>query len=262
MPVEDAFKDPAHPFRIAIVCAMWLTGFDVESLSTLYRDKPMKAHTLMQAIARACDARAHVRRKPATFRGNGAHRYQPFQGAGPRARRRRLRRAPQRHRDAIALDLSQIDCGKLREEFATKVRRKTNVRHDIRQIVERALAHMMATNPLSMGYYRRYQEIVADYNREKDRATIAKTFGLLVTLAAELDTEQRLRRARVQLRLRPGRRRHLRQRCHRRVARNPQIFKPRSSSRRGARNSRSCSTACSAVSWSVRSSSSGFAGAS
>ena len=53
MDVDDAFKDPQHPFRIAIVCAMWLTGFDVECLSTLYIDKPMKAHTLMQAIARA-----------------------------------------------------------------------------------------------------------------------------------------------------------------------------------------------------------------
>lgn len=51
--VETAFKNPAHPFRISIVCAMWLTGFDVECLSTLYIDKPMKAHTLMQAIARA-----------------------------------------------------------------------------------------------------------------------------------------------------------------------------------------------------------------
>ena len=51
--VEDAFKDPQHPFRIAIVCAMWLTGFDVECLATLYIDKPMKAHNLMQAIARA-----------------------------------------------------------------------------------------------------------------------------------------------------------------------------------------------------------------
>jgi type I restriction enzyme R subunit len=51
--VETAFKNPEHPFRVAIVCAMWLTGFDVESLSTLYIDKPMKAHTLMQAIARA-----------------------------------------------------------------------------------------------------------------------------------------------------------------------------------------------------------------
>ncbi len=51
--VEKAFKDPRHPFRVAIVCAMWLTGFDVECLSTMYLDKPMKAHTLMQAIARA-----------------------------------------------------------------------------------------------------------------------------------------------------------------------------------------------------------------
>src|SRR5436309_7407676 len=52
-PVEDAFKDPQHPFRVAIVCAMWLTGFDVECLATLYIDKPMRAHNLMQAIARA-----------------------------------------------------------------------------------------------------------------------------------------------------------------------------------------------------------------
>jgi len=51
--LDDAFKDPQHPFRIAIVCAMWLTGFDVECLATLYIDKPMRAHNLMQAIARA-----------------------------------------------------------------------------------------------------------------------------------------------------------------------------------------------------------------
>jgi type I restriction enzyme, R subunit len=43
--VETAFKNPQHRFRVAIVCAMWLTGFDVECLSTLYVDKPMKAHT-------------------------------------------------------------------------------------------------------------------------------------------------------------------------------------------------------------------------
>ena len=51
--LEDAFKKDDHPFRVAIVCAMWLTGFDVPTLSTLYLDKPLKAHTLMQAIARA-----------------------------------------------------------------------------------------------------------------------------------------------------------------------------------------------------------------
>ena len=53
VPVNEAFKDPVHSFRVAIVCAMWLTGFDVECLSALYSHKPMKAHTLMQAIARA-----------------------------------------------------------------------------------------------------------------------------------------------------------------------------------------------------------------
>lgn len=50
--LEDAFKAKEHPFRVAIVCAMWLTGFDVPTLATLYLDKPLKAHTLMQAIAR------------------------------------------------------------------------------------------------------------------------------------------------------------------------------------------------------------------
>jgi type I restriction enzyme R subunit len=51
--LESEFKDENNPFRIAIVCAMWITGFDVKSLSTLYIDKPLKSHTLMQAIARA-----------------------------------------------------------------------------------------------------------------------------------------------------------------------------------------------------------------
>ena len=51
--IEDRFKAPDNPLQLVFVCAMWLTGFDVENLSTLYLDKPMKGHTLMQAIARA-----------------------------------------------------------------------------------------------------------------------------------------------------------------------------------------------------------------
>ena len=47
------FKKPDDPFRIVFVCAMWMTGFDVQPLSTIYLDKPMKNHTLMQTIARA-----------------------------------------------------------------------------------------------------------------------------------------------------------------------------------------------------------------
>ncbi len=82
--VESAFKKEEHPFRVAIVCAMWLTGFDVPNLSTLYLDKPLKAHTLMQAIARAnrvhegknnglivdyCGILKNLRRALATFAG-------------------------------------------------------------------------------------------------------------------------------------------------------------------------------------------------
>jgi type I restriction enzyme R subunit len=51
--LEKDFKDEKHPFRFAIVCAMWITGFDVKSLSTMYIDKPLKSHMLMQTIARA-----------------------------------------------------------------------------------------------------------------------------------------------------------------------------------------------------------------
>jgi type I restriction enzyme R subunit len=84
MALDDAFKAPEHPLRVAIVCAMWLTGFDVPTLSTLYLDKPLKAHTLMQAIARAnrvaegknnglivdyCGILKHLRKALATFAG-------------------------------------------------------------------------------------------------------------------------------------------------------------------------------------------------
>lgn len=51
--MDKEFKKSESPFRIVFVCAMWLTGFDVKSLSCLYLDKPLKAHSLMQAIARA-----------------------------------------------------------------------------------------------------------------------------------------------------------------------------------------------------------------
>lgn len=52
-PLDEKFKDASHPLRIIFVCAMWMTGFDVPSCSTIYLDKPMKNHTLMQTIARA-----------------------------------------------------------------------------------------------------------------------------------------------------------------------------------------------------------------
>lgn len=51
--LAEKFKDEANPLRLVFVCAMWITGFDVPTCSTIYLDKPMKAHTLMQTIARA-----------------------------------------------------------------------------------------------------------------------------------------------------------------------------------------------------------------
>lgn len=51
--MDKEFKNPENPFRIVFVCAMWMTGFDVKCLSTIYLDKPLKSHTLMQTIARA-----------------------------------------------------------------------------------------------------------------------------------------------------------------------------------------------------------------
>ena len=51
--LDEKFKDTEDPLRLVFVCAMWLTGFDAPSCSTVYLDKPMRNHTLMQTIARA-----------------------------------------------------------------------------------------------------------------------------------------------------------------------------------------------------------------
>jgi len=51
--LSKKFKDPDDPFRLVFVCGMWMTGFDAPSCSTIYLDKPMQNHTLMQTIARA-----------------------------------------------------------------------------------------------------------------------------------------------------------------------------------------------------------------
>ena len=317
--VETAFKNPEHPFRVAIVCAMWMTGFDVECLSTLYIDKPMKAHTLMQAIARANRVypgkdfglivdyngmlkslrealaqyalgddgaggeeiaapieervqalieaieatEAHLRGlgfDPATLVGStGFARIKGLKDAveavysSDEAKRRfeilarqvfvrfnALLTEPsafvfgERHdnieaiykklterrdtadvtellkelhrivneairtqapgddqAEGLTFDLSQVDMEKLRDEFARKVRHKATALQDIRDIVEQKLAEMLARNPLRMDYQMKYEEIVAEYNREKDRVTIEETFRRLMELVDELDVEQK-----------------------------------------------------------------------
>ena len=317
--VETAFKNPDHPFRVAIVCAMWLTGFDVECLSTLYIDKPMKAHSLMQAIARANRVypgkdfglivdyngmlkslrealaqyalgddgdggedfvtpieervqalmeaieatEAHLRAlgfDPATLVGStGFTRIKGLKDAveavytSDECKRRfevlarqvfirfkallmepSVRAYAERHdnieaiykklserRDTanvtellkelhrivneairtqapgddqaagLTFDLSQVDVEKLRDEFSKKVSHKATALKDIREIVEEKLAQMLARNPSRMDYQQKYEEIVADHNREKDRVTIEETFRRLTELIGELDTEQK-----------------------------------------------------------------------
>ena len=317
--VETAFKNPDHPFRVAIVCAMWLTGFDVECLSTLYVDKPMRAHSLMQAIARANRVypgkdfglivdyngmlkslrealaqyalgddgtggeeivapieervqalieaieatEAHLRGlgfNPATLLGSAgfarikglkdaveavytsdevkrrfeilarqvfvrfkalvtepsafayAERHDNIEAIYKKLAERRdtadvTELLKELHRivneairtqapgddqaEGLTFDFSQIDMEKLRDEFAKEVPHKATALRDIREIVEQKLSEMLARNPSRMDYQEKYEEIVAGYNREKDRVTIEETFRQLTELMSELDAEQK-----------------------------------------------------------------------
>jgi type I restriction enzyme R subunit len=316
--VESAFKNPDHPFRVAIVCAMWLTGFDVESLSTLYIDKPMKAHTLMQAIARANrvypgkdfglvvdyngmlkSLRAALAQYALGEGGDGGEEivapiaervtallsaivetekhlrglgFEPDRLTGAKGfvriqaladatdavnnsrdegRRRfeilarqvfirfkalimepsaftyalrhdnieaiykkleerrdtadvtdllkelhrivneaiRTARPGEDQAESKQFDISTVDLEALRDEFAKRVNHKATALEDIRQVVEKKLQQMLARNPQRMDYYRRYSELIAEYNRDKDRVTIEQTFAQLVQLINDMDTE-------------------------------------------------------------------------
>ena len=318
MAIDHAFKEPEHPFRIAVVCAMWLTGFDVPSLATLYLDKPLKAHTLMQAIARAnrvaegknnglivdyCGILRHLRRALATFagtragggereleparpdrallaelaaaialarrflddggaplddvigkrgfarnaaivackeaanendetrkrfevlcrevfrkfkacvnvRGVNAHRtgrdavdvvYRSLQRDREQADVsdviRRLRevvdaaiavRAGRAGDERPTYDVSAIDFDRLKREFERSRSRRTAVQ-TLRQAVERRLRRLLARNPLRTDFQQHYERIVAEYNREKDRVTIERTFEELLDFVRALEEEE------------------------------------------------------------------------
>lgn len=314
--VDLAFKDDAHPFRVVIVCAMWLTGFDVPSLGTLYLDKPLKAHTLMQAIARAnrvnegknnglivdyCGILKSLREALATFTtgegpGGGTGGDPPVrpeedlltdlaeaiemvvkflsdrdfdlsliidktgfernaaivqakeavnQSEETRKRFEILARAvfskfkscltiqgvgeykPQYSaidiiykrlqddrdkaditsilkemqdivdeaiapdslaEDSETFDMSKIDFEKLKKEFQKSAKKNTTVQ-SLKDQVEKRLERMIKKNPLRTDFYKRYQEIIAAYNLEKDRGTIEKTFEELLKFISELDKE-------------------------------------------------------------------------
>ncbi|MBK5931955.1 DEAD/DEAH box helicase [Halochromatium salexigens] len=317
MALDDAFKEAEHPFRIAIVCAMWLTGFDVPSLSTLYLDKPLKAHTLMQAIARAnrvhegknnglivdyCGILKHLRRALATFAGTGpdgddetdpakpddalleelteaialvrgflkergaalddviektgfarnaailackeaanendetrkhfeilcrqvlktfkacinvaginAHRpdrdainvvYKQLQQDREQADITDIIRElhqlvdeaietkPARaDEESATYDISRIDFERLKQEFERSPRKQTTVQN-LKSAVEQRLKRLLQQNPLRTDFQQHYEQIVTDYNREKDRLSIEQTFEALLRLVQELDAEE------------------------------------------------------------------------
>lgn len=315
--LDDAFKVEEHPLRVAIVCAMWLTGFDVPCLSTLYLDKPLKAHTLMQAIARAnrvsegknnglivdyCGILKHLRKALATFagtqlggEGNELDPARPdeelladlaeaialvrafveerdasldavIQETGFKRNaaiiackeaanendetRKRFEvmcrevfkkfkacinadgvNALRSDRDAINIvykslqrdreqaditdiirqlhgvvddaievsrvrdetstpyDISKIDFDMLRQEFERSPRKNSTVQN-LREAVERRLLRLLQQNPLRTDYQQHYEQVVAEYNREKDRVTIEQTFEALLKLVKGLGDEE------------------------------------------------------------------------
>ena len=76
--IEYRFKDPDDKLQLVFVCAMWLTGFDAPTVSTLYLDKPMKDHTLMQTIARANRVTSHTINKVTKANGDIVDYYNVF----------------------------------------------------------------------------------------------------------------------------------------------------------------------------------------
>ena len=93
--------------------------------------------------------------------------------------------------EGLRLDLSKIDMEKFHEEFAKKVRQKATALQDIRDIIEEKLKMMMARNPMRKDFQPKYEEIIADYNREKDLITVEGTFRLLTELMEGLDEEEK-----------------------------------------------------------------------
>lgn len=92
-------------------------------------------------------------------------------------------------REELKFDLSNIDLERLRIEFTNRVKRKASVVQDIRELIEAKLAQMLANNPMRMDYYARYGQIVAEYNREKDRVTVEETFARLTEFLGGLNEE-------------------------------------------------------------------------
>ena len=317
--LDKEFKDSKNPLRVVFVCAMWLTGFDVKCLSCLYLDKPLKAHTLMQTIARAnrvSEGKSNgliidyigivkaLRKALADYTANlGANngtdptidkeelvariieavektkefleqkefelekligavdftklaylqeaanavcrsiedkkifttyaselsrlvkytdrnditaqmrkQYEAIAAIHSELQKKRkhtnttdlmieihkiinehIKIADEPTLDSEAarrFNISAIDFDLLRSEFA-KVKTKNLAMKDLEEIIKQKLDSMLFSNPNRIDYYERYQQIIAEYNTEQDRATIEKTFMELMDLASQMSNEER-----------------------------------------------------------------------
>lgn len=86
-------------------------------------------------------------------------------------------------------DISRIDFARLRQEFARTPTKRTTVQN-LKSAIEKRLQRLLAQNPLRTDFQRHYEDIVADYNREKDRVTIEKTFEALLLLVEKMSEEE------------------------------------------------------------------------
>ena len=91
--------------------------------------------------------------------------------------------------DERLYDISSIDFERLRQEFAKSPQKNTQVQ-SLKDAIEKRLASMLAQNPLRTDFQQHYENLVAEYNREKDRLTIERTFEALLKFVADLDEEQ------------------------------------------------------------------------
>lgn len=316
--LDKEFKDSKNPLRVVFVCAMWLTGFDVKCLSCLYLDKPLKAHTLMQTIARAnrvSEGKSNgliidyigivkaLRKALADYTanagGNGGsdptvdkdelitriietinktvaflhaknfdletlinacdftklsylqeaanavcgsiedkktyttyaselnrlikytdrddisgHTRKQYEAIAAIYAELQKKRKHANTTDLMIeingiissyveiqhtptmvceepcrFDISTINFDRLSKEFA-KVKKKNLFLKDLEEVIQQKLDSMLLANPDRINYYERYQQIINDYNNEKDRATIEKTFMELMNLANTMSLEE------------------------------------------------------------------------
>ena len=87
-------------------------------------------------------------------------------------------------------DISKIDFDRLRKEFERSPAKNTTVQ-SLKEIIENRLAKMLEMNPTRTDFHKHYEEVIADYNSEKDRVTIEKTFEALIKITEDLNEEEK-----------------------------------------------------------------------